>query len=45
MNTKSLFFANFASCKAQMMKKTIYNKFDKKHISELPRAIFEGRIF
>ena len=44
MNTKSLFFANFASCKAQMMKKTIYNKFDKKHISELPRAIFEGRI-
>ena len=44
MNTKSLFFANFASCKAQIMKKTIYNKFDKKHISELPRAIFEGRI-
>lgn len=27
-----------------MMKKTIYNKFEKKHISELPRAIFEGRI-
>lgn len=44
MDTKSHFFANFASCKVEMMKKTIYNKFDKKQISILPRVIFEGRI-
>lgn len=44
MDTKSHFFANFASCKVEMMKKTIYNKFDKKQITALPRVIFEGRI-
>lgn len=27
------------------MKKIIYNKFDKKKISSLPRVLFEGRIF
>ena len=27
-----------------MMKKQIYSKFDKKQISSLPRAVFEGRI-
>ncbi len=41
---KSLFFANFASCKVEMMKKNIYKKFDKKKISALPRVLFEGRI-
>ena len=28
-----------------MMKKQIYNKFDKKQIASLPRAVFEGRIY
>ena len=44
MDIKSLFFTNFASCKVEMMKKTIFNKFDKKEISGLPRVLFEGRI-
>ena len=34
------YFTNFAP----RMKKTIYNKYDKKAIAELPRVVFEGRI-
>jgi len=39
-----VFFCNFAPRKQLMMKKLIYNKFDKSMISSLPKVTFEGRI-
>ncbi len=38
------FLASFLLSLHSEMKKTIYNKYDKKLIGELPRVVFEGRI-
>lgn len=40
----SAFFPKFASCCKQSKMKTIFNKYDKKAISALPRVLFQGRI-
>ena len=41
---KVLFFTFFALTLLPVMKKTIYNKFGKEKIVDLPRVTFEGRI-
>lgn len=38
------FFAHFLLPLSSEMKKTIYQKYDKTRIAELPRVLFEGRI-
>ena len=38
------FFCNFAPRKHFMMKKQIFNKYDKQKVGGLPKAVFEGRI-